>query len=77
MAFLSYYRKVEETAERLEYVYGFDPDELDRPLCLDKSTHRLVWGEGKPPPSLVATAAGILRGQRKTGEWPERGYVAS
>ncbi len=77
MAFLSYYRKVEETAERLEYVYGFEPDELDRPLCLDKSTHRLVWGEGKPPHSLVATAAGILRGQRKTGEGPERGYVAS
>ncbi|HOF62810.1 MAG TPA: hypothetical protein PLL54_00795 [Dermatophilaceae bacterium] len=77
MAFVSHYRRMDETDETVSYAYGWEPDELTEVLCLDKATRRLVVADGIPTHGMTATAAGVLRRLLSTGSWPDHGYVAS
>ena len=77
MAFVSHYRKVEETPDQISYAYGWEPDILSKTLRLDKVSRHLVPSDEAVTHAMTATAAAILRVLDRTGQWPQQGHVAS
>ena len=75
MAVYLVYRKVSETPETVEYRWGDDPGALSRRVVLDPRAPTrwpTVGGEEPLMPTLVRA---VVKRQRETGTWPDRGVV--
>ncbi|MGW1974646.1 hypothetical protein [Streptomyces sp. NPDC001889] len=77
MASLVYFRKVAETAEEVEYLFGFDHAENPRRLVMNKATRRSLPIDERIDYEFVKTSRKINSLYGETDEWPERGMSAS
>jgi hypothetical protein len=69
------YRKVLETPSAVEFRYGPAEDQLTASVILDPqdpTARPSVGGEETMMPTVVR---GIVKRQRATGTWPERGVI--
>jgi hypothetical protein len=67
------YRKVQETPDSVEYLYG-DP-EPDRRLTFSKAERTFVVADGREDHVTRAVVLAVLRRLQETGTWPKGGGV--
>ena len=68
MAILQEYRKVRQTEQKVEYVFGYP--EKDRQLSCDEAKQARTVADGRLDPATQAVVRGILRRQRAETTWP-------
>ncbi len=73
MAATSYYQKVREDEDHVEYRYGPEPDEMLRSLTVDKGSLRPGTSSDRVGLTGEMALGRILRTYRERNEWPERG----
>ena len=73
MAATSYYEKVDEDDDHVEYRYGVEPDDMVRSLAIDKRSLLPEAEAGHVGMTGRMALSRILRTYRERGEWPERG----
>ena len=75
MASIVYFRRLEESSERVRYVYGYP--EPDQAVDFDAETGEPV-SDGNEQTYLYRKAVGaILKRRRAEGAWPSSGMSAS
>ncbi len=77
MAISSFFAKLSETSDEVTYSFGEDKECPDDTLVFDKERLTARPESGRPTFGFKATARGIFRRYRETGEWPQHGYIAS
>ena len=73
MAATSYYEKVGEDENHVEYRYGPEPGEMSRCLTIDKTSRRPGAASDRVGLTGEMALSRILRTYRERDEWPERG----
>ncbi|MER6912339.1 hypothetical protein ABT354_11765 [Streptomyces sp. NPDC000594] len=77
MASLVHFRKVSESEESVEYLFGFDGREERRRLVMDVHSRRARPSDGKVDYEFLKSSRRINALYVETGRWPERGMSAS
>ena len=77
MAISSYFVKRAETTDTVIYAFGEDRGSPTDSLVFDKARVTADPVSGYRTHGFSATARAIARRHRETGEWPDRGHVAS
>jgi hypothetical protein len=75
MAIYVVYRKVAETPESVEYRYGPAEDQLGTTVVIDPRRPTEMPRVGADEPLMPQVVRGVIKRQRATGAWPERGVV--
>jgi len=73
MAATSYYEKVGEDEDHVEYRYGPEPSDMAGSLTIDKRSLRPRSANDRLGLTAEMAAGRILRTYRERDEWPERG----
>jgi hypothetical protein len=73
VAILQEYRKVRETEEEVDYLFGFP--EKDRQLTIYKEARTFWVTDGQEDHATLAVVRGILRRQQTDGTWPNGGGI--
>lgn len=77
VASLVYFRKVSESADSVEYMYGFDTEDPPRRLLMDTRTRRPRPLDGDINYAFLKASRKINAMYDETSEWPERGMSVS
>ncbi|MQS39442.1 hypothetical protein [Streptomyces katsurahamanus] len=77
MASLVYFRKISESPESVEYLFGFDGSEETRRLMMNTGTRRSLPVDGNINYAFLKASRKINSLYGETGKWPERGVSAS
>lgn len=77
MASIVYFRKISEQSESVQYVFGFDPDNMSRTLLMDLATRRAQPDDGNVDYEFLKSSRKINSLFSEKGEWPERGSSVS
>ncbi|MFI1867599.1 hypothetical protein [Streptomyces jumonjinensis] len=77
MASLVYFRKVSESPESVEYLFGFDGDREARRLMMSTGTRRSLPVDGNIDYAFLKASRKINSLYGETDEWPEHGVSAS
>jgi hypothetical protein len=75
MALMAVYEKVRETADQVEYRFGYP--EQDRRLLINKRDRSCLATGGMDDPTAQTLAGEIIHLERAEGDWPARGVVAA
>lgn len=73
MAATSYYEKIREDEDQVEYRYGSEPSDLAGLLAIDKRSLCPCSATDRLGLTAQMAAGRIIRTYRERGEWPERG----
>ncbi|MCL7377103.1 hypothetical protein [Streptomyces sp. 35G-GA-8] len=77
MASLVYFRKVAETDDSIEYIFGFDTDEPPGRLLMDTKSRRSRPIDGEINYAFLKASREINALYEEASEWPERGMSVS
>ncbi|PZA19730.1 hypothetical protein DMO24_19155 [Modestobacter versicolor] len=75
MAVYLVYEKVQETAGAVEYRYGPDESRLTTSVVVDPQDPTAWPSVGGEDPMMPTVVRGIVKRQRATGSWPDRGVI--
>jgi hypothetical protein len=77
MASLVYFRKVSESGDSVEYVFGFDSTETPRTLIMDTKSRRSRPADGRVDYAFLKASRKINAMYDELAHWPDRGMSAS
>ncbi|MFE4366779.1 hypothetical protein ACFRMN_00730 [Streptomyces sp. NPDC056835] len=77
MASFVYFRKVAETGDSVEYVFGFDTDEPPRRLLVDVKSHRSRPMDGEIDYAFLKASRKINALREEASRWPDQGTSIS
>lgn len=77
MASLVYFRKISESAESVEYIFGFDTNDPPHRLLMDTKSRRSRPIDGEIDYAFLKASRKINALYEETSQWPDHGMSVS
>ncbi|HJY05856.1 MAG TPA: hypothetical protein VJ323_06040 [Bryobacteraceae bacterium] len=77
MASLVYFRKVSESTESVEYIFGFDTNDPPRRLLMDRKSRRSRPIDGEIDYAFIKASRKINALYEEASQWPDQGMSVS
>nr|WTB32328.1 hypothetical protein OG781_25165 [Streptomyces sp. NBC_00830] len=77
MASLAYFRKVGESIDSVEYIFGFDTNEPPRRLLMDTKSRRSRPFDGEIDYAFLKASRKIYALYEEVSQWPDHGMSVS
>ncbi|MFF3767821.1 hypothetical protein ACFYYR_27590 [Streptomyces sp. NPDC001922] len=77
MASIVYFKMLEENNEGVQYIFGFEAEEMSRTLTLNKTSRRSLPDDGNINYEFLKASRKINSLYDERGTWPLRGMSVS